>query len=152
MLSLSAFDGSALRSTSGAVVLHCHSGSRSAQAAERLVSAEERSDRAVYTLRGGIRAWKAAGLPTRGTDGSSAPKMPVMRQVLLVAGSAVLVGSALAAFVSPWFLVIPVFFGAGLAFAGATGACGMASLLMAMPWNRAAAPAGTGACRTQAKE
>jgi hypothetical protein len=38
--------------------------------------------------------------------------------------------------VSPWFLLISAFFGAGLTFAGATGTCGLALRLMEMPWNR----------------
>ena len=57
----------------------------------------------------------------------------------------VLVGSALSALVSPWFLIVPAFFGAGLAFAGVTGTCGLAWLLLKQPWNRPAAspePAG----------
>jgi hypothetical protein len=44
----------------------------------------------------------------------------------------------LAAFVSPWFLILPAFLGAGLTFAGLTGTCGMASALGMMPWNRRA--------------
>ena len=44
--------------------------------------------------------------------------------------------------VSPWFLAVPAFVGGGLTFAGATGTCGMALVLLKMPWNRpAAAPA-----------
>ena len=37
--------------------------------------------------------------------------------------------------VSPWFLALAAFFGAGLTFAGATGTCGLALLLMKLPWN-----------------
>ena len=38
------------------------------------------------------------------------------------------------------FLAIAAFFGAGLTFAGATGTCALAMLLMKMPWNRPLAP------------
>lgn len=126
------------------LVVHCKGGVRSAQAAARLVAARGTD---VYSLRGGIDAWKAAGLPTQ--VNRSAP-LPIMRQVQIVAGSFVLVGTILAATVSPWFLVITGFFGAGLVFAGTTGLCGMASLLAHMPWNRSwASTTGTkssGAC------
>jgi len=61
--------------------------------------------------------------------------MPIMRQVQVVVGFMVLLSSALAALVSPWFLLLTGFFGAGLLFAGLTGTCGMAALLGRMPWN-----------------
>ena len=37
---------------------------------------------------------------------------------------------------SPWFLILTGFFGAGLLFAGLTGTCGMATMLAYLPWNR----------------
>jgi hypothetical protein len=54
----------------------------------------------------------------------------------------VLVGVGLGLTVSPWFLALSAFFGAGLTFAGATGTCGLALVLMKMPWNAPAATAG----------
>jgi hypothetical protein len=63
-------------------------------------------------------------------------RLPVDRQVQLIAGSMVLVGVALGTLVTPWFLALAAFFGAGLMFAGATGTCGLALLLLRMPWNR----------------
>jgi hypothetical protein len=50
----------------------------------------------------------------------------------------VIAGAAAGVWVSPWFLVVPAFFGAGLVFAGATGTCGLAAVLARMPWNRSA--------------
>jgi hypothetical protein len=47
----------------------------------------------------------------------------------------VLTGIGLGLAVSPWFLALAAFFGAGLTFAGATGTCGLALLLMRLPWN-----------------
>jgi hypothetical protein len=41
-------------------------------------------------------------------------------------------------FVAPVWFGLAAFVGAGLTFAGATGFCGMANLLMVAPWNRAA--------------
>ena len=40
--------------------------------------------------------------------------------------------------VNPAFFGLSALIGAGLTFAGVTGFCGMARLLSAMPWNRAA--------------
>jgi hypothetical protein len=66
------------------------------------------------------------------------PRAPLelQRQVQIAVGTMILAGFALAWLVSPWFLALPLFAGAGLVFAGLTGFCGMARLLAAMPWNR----------------
>ena len=60
----------------------------------------------------------------------------------------ILTGVALGTLVNPWFLALAAFFGAGLTFAGATGTCGLALVLLRMPWNRLSAmPAdGTATC------
>jgi hypothetical protein len=58
------------------------------------------------------------------------------RQVRIAAGGLVFLGSLLGIFVSPYFLIIPVFIGAGLVSSGITKTCGMAMLLAKMPWNR----------------
>ena len=86
-----------------------------------------------YILEGGLEAWRRAGLPVK-TD--SAQPLELMRQVQIAAGSAVVLGVALGALISPWFYLLPGFVGAGLIFAGATGFCGLARLLQTMPWNR----------------
>jgi hypothetical protein len=75
-----------------------------------------------------------AGGPVESGGGRRLPDL--MRQVQMTAGSLVVLGTALGAAVSPWFLVLPGFVGAGLVFARATGICGMAMLLARMPWNR----------------
>jgi len=112
------------------VVLHCRTGVRSERAARRL---SEHTGGAATHLAGGIVAWKQSGRATERSE--RAPRIDIMRQVQIAAGSLVLIGVALGAFVSPWFLVIAAFVGAGLVFAGATGWCGMAKLLSRMPWN-----------------
>jgi rhodanese-related sulfurtransferase len=135
---LSRFEPQAFASERSKIaVFHCNSGNRTSQAAERLLGAGFRES---YQLEGGLQAWKRAGLPVI-TD-RRAP-LPIMRQVQIVAGSLVLLGIVLAALVSPWFLALSAFVGAGLMVAGITGFCGMANLLLYMPWNRsrrAAAP------------
>lgn len=112
------------------IVLNCRSGNRSKDAAQRLVAAGCES---VCHLDGGIQAWSKAGLPLKQLE--KAP-ISIMRQVQITAGSIVFAGTLLGAFVSPWFLLISGFVGAGLVFAGLSGTCGMASLLSYMPWNK----------------
>lgn len=111
------------------IVLHCASGSRSARGAARLAAA----GLDVAHLAGGLPNWTKAGLPV--VENPSAP-IPIMRQVQIVAGSLVLAGAALGAFVHPGFYAISAAVGAGLIFAGATGFCGMAAVLAYLPYNR----------------
>jgi len=113
------------------VIFHCRSGMRTAANAARLAIAAKGAP--AHIVDGGIDAWRKAGLATL-VD--RARPIEVMRQVQLVAGGLVLTGVLLGAFVNPAFLGLAGFVGAGLMFAGATGWCGMATLLRAMPWNR----------------
>jgi rhodanese-related sulfurtransferase len=110
------------------VAVVCRTGVRATIAAELLA----REGRRPRVLEGGMIAWRRARLPVR----EGRKRLPVDRQVQLIAGSMVLTGVALGALVNPWFLAIAAFFGAGLTFAGATGTCGLALLLLKMPWNR----------------
>lgn len=113
------------------IVFHCRSGKRSGEAAQKLANAGSHA----FHLAGGIEAWKAAGKPISKPQGG--PQIDVMRQVQITAGSLVLTGVVLGVTVSPWFLILSGFVGAGLIFAGASGFCGMAKVLAVMPWNRA---------------
>lgn len=128
---MSVFDPKAVPACADRVLVVCRSGARAADATARLAAAGKAN---VYCIKGGINAWKAAGLPTTGRK--DVP-ITLMRQVQIVAGGAVLAGTILGATVSPWFYIVPGFFGAGLLFAGLSGTCGMASMLSLMPWNRA---------------
>ena len=112
-------------------VFHCRSGMRTQANAAKLIA---RGFREAYFLDGGIEAWKAAGFPVHAN--ARAP-LEIMRQVQIAAGSLVLIGIALGWLVHPGFYGLAAFVGAGLTFAGASGWCGMAMLLKAMPWNRA---------------
>jgi rhodanese-related sulfurtransferase len=113
-----------------AVILHCQSGVRSADAAKRLLGD---GWPAVRHIAGGLGAWKKAGLAT--TRDRRAP-ISVMRQVQITIGATVVAFTTLGAFVSPWALIVPAFFGAGLLFAGVTGWCGLAMVIAKLPWNR----------------
>ena len=110
------------------VVVVCRTGVRATIAAETLA----RSGLRARVLEGGVHAWRRARLPLR----EGRKRLPVDRQVQLIAGLMILTGVALGTFVSPWFLALAAFFGAGLTFAGATGTCGLALVLLKMPWNR----------------
>lgn len=133
---LSALDPDAIRSQHPGrrIVLHCKAGGRARDAAGRFCGNTD----PVFCLEGGIDAWKAAGLDVKRS--ATGPKLPVMRQVQIAAGSLVVLGVGLGLAVSLWFLVIAGFVGCGLVFAGLTGWCGMARLLARMPWNRRPRP------------
>ena len=57
-------------------------------------------------------------------------------EVQITAGSLVVLGIVLALLVSPWFMALSAFVGAGLTFSGLSGTCAMASILAHMPWNK----------------
>lgn len=129
---LSNFDPAQIPATNGKrLVVHCLSGKRSANAQAQLAKAGI----AAINFSGGIMGWKASGYPIR--ENKSAP-LPIMRQVQIAAGTLVLTGAALGAFVHPGFYALSAAIGAGLIFAGATGWCGMASFLGLLPYNRRA--------------
>ncbi|MCC5899511.1 MAG: rhodanese-like domain-containing protein [Phormidium sp. BM_Day4_Bin.17] len=110
-------------------VLHCQTGTRSAQAAQKLFAAGVEQ---VSHLDGGLNAWKQAGHPT--IVNKNAP-ISIMRQVQIVAGSLVLIGTILGRFF-PGFLFLSGFVGAGLLFAGISNTCMMARLLAKLPYNQ----------------
>lgn len=114
-------------------VFHCKSGMRTEANCAALSA---RVDGDALLLEGGLDAWKKAGLPVM--DNAKAP-LPMNRQVQITAGLLVLAGVALGALVHPGGYALAGFIGAGLIFAGVSGWCGMANVLAAMPWNRAAA-------------
>lgn len=113
-----------------AIMLYCASGQRSLSAMRKLAAAGYTN---IAHLDGGLAAWKASGLPV--VEDRSAP-ISLMRQVQIVAGSLVCAGTLLGVLISPWFLLIPGFVGAGLTFSGASGSCMMAQLLARLPYNK----------------
>lgn len=137
----SAAEAGALAGAARHVVFQCKSGRRSADAC-RLAASIAADGRVVLSLDGGIEAWKAAGLPVRADAG--APALSVMRQVQLTIGAGVLLGCTLGWLVHPALSGLAAFFGAGLLFAGATGTCGLATLLAKMPWNAGACASSCG--------
>lgn len=126
------------RITSGKDAAHplyviCRSGGRGKQACDKFIAAGFPH---VVNVEGGTLAWDLAGLPVvRGPR-----MMSLERQVRIAAGLLVLAGTALGAFVSPYWLGLSAFVGAGLGFAGITDTCGMGMLLARMPWNQLPQP------------
>ena len=118
------------------VLFHCRSGARTAGNADRLAAKAGLCE--AYVVEGGLDAWKRAGLPV--AEDRRQP-IELMRQVQIAAGSMVVLGVLLGAFVTPGFYLLSGFVGAGLVFAGVTGTCGLARILRLMPWNRAPAAA-----------
>ncbi len=113
---------------SGPVVLVCEAGTRAA-----IVSGWLGDNRQVSILSGGTAAWRTARFPLV----TCAPcRWTLERQVRLAAGVIVFAATLLALLVSPGWLYLAMFVGAGLTFAGATNICGMAVVLGHMPWNR----------------
>lgn len=112
------------------VYIHCRSGNRGRQAIERLqrigVTAE------LVNVEGGIEAWREAGFDTA----SFTNRLPIMRQVLIAAGTLMLLGVVLSLAIDQSFIYLSAAVGAGLVFAGMTGWCGMSKLLAIMPWNK----------------
>jgi rhodanese-related sulfurtransferase len=119
----------------GIAIFHCRSGQRTTMNAAKLAEAASCE---AYIVDGGIEAWKRAGLPVA-RDRSQPIEM--QRQVMIAAGSLVLLSVGLGQFVAPVFYALAAFVGTGLTFAGISGRCGMAKVLALMPWNRATSSA-----------
>ena len=113
----------------GSVYVTCGSGVRSQQACREL----EAQGVPVVNLKGGLSAWQHEGLRV---IGSNAQRLPIIRQVMIVAGALVLIGVALGWLIYPYWYGLAAFVGAGLLFAGVSGFCSMAYVLGKMPWNR----------------
>jgi rhodanese-related sulfurtransferase len=114
----------------GPIAVLCQSGRRAGVACNLL----DPHGHDLLLVRGGTKAWSEADLPL---VASSSSRWSLERQVRLIAGLLVLTGSVLAATVSPGWIFLSAFVGAGLTFAGLTDICGMGLLLAKMPWNRA---------------
>jgi len=117
----------------------CRSGQRASQAAEKFIAAGLTN---VQVIEGGILGCEACGEKLQGRliqEGQSGgPKMHISleRQVRIAAGLFVLIGTILGFYLSAAFLLVPVFVGAGLIFAGVTDRCGLALVLTKAPWNK----------------
>jgi rhodanese-related sulfurtransferase len=124
-------DASKTWDKSNPLLLVCKSGRRAEQARQTLAG---KGFTSLTILPGGMDAWSAAGKPV--VDERYQP-WAMERQVRTAAGGLVVTTVALGVFASRYFLIGTVLVGAGLAFAGISNTCMMASVLGRMPWNRA---------------
>jgi rhodanese-related sulfurtransferase len=120
-----------LPSLSKPIVIHCRSGKRSMDACIKLLASNSSLD--VYSLDGGILAWSQAGFKTKK---SRVDKLSIERQTQVAIGLIAFVGTVFGFMFNAAFYMLPGFIGLGLIFAGITGWCGMAKLLLKMPWNK----------------
>jgi rhodanese-related sulfurtransferase len=133
LLPLSKLDEADLAVHNGRPVLfHCKSGARTLANSPRLAGKLGAGCDA-YIVEGGLDAWKKAGLPV---VADRRQPLELQRQVQIAAGGLAFFGTLFGLLVSPWFFAVPLFVGGGLLNAGVTGFCGMARVLMRMPWNR----------------
>lgn len=112
------------------LVFHCQSGNRTKLNQTKF---EALSSSEVMILQDGINAWKKLGCTL--TVNNKAP-LPIMRQVQMIAGTLTVLGVILGFLISPLFFLLSGFIGIGLTFAGISGFCGMANLLMLLPYNK----------------
>lgn len=112
------------------LILHCQSGNRTKMNEKvfKNINCDE-----VMILCDGINAWKKQGCAI--AKNNKAP-LPLMRQVQIIAGCLILFGIILSYTVSKDFILLSGFVGLGLLVAGVTGFCGMANILMLLPYNK----------------
>jgi glyoxylase-like metal-dependent hydrolase (beta-lactamase superfamily II)/rhodanese-related sulfurtransferase len=125
-------------STDSSYYILCRSGHRATMAAMQLM---QKGFTKLAVIEGGMTSWNKTKLPVKKTDTT----ISLERQVRIIAGCLVLIGSLLS-LVSQWLIVIPLFVGSGLVFAGVTNNCLMALLLMKLPYNRKSVLAEGGTC------
>lgn len=111
------------------VYVHCRSGERSKSACGILGGAGVNT----VNIDGGILAWEREGFRV---TGSGRNVIPIIRQVMIVAGILILLGVVLGIYVNDLWYLLSGFVGAGLLFAGVTGICSMTYILKYMPWNK----------------
>ena len=117
-------------SDANAVIFHCNSGNRTVMNATVLDNCASCD---VFILEGGLDGWRKAGLPV--VKDAKQP-LELQRQVQIGAGSMILLGVILGTTVAPGWYALSGFVGAGLIMAGVTGFCGLARMLLVMPWNK----------------
>jgi len=115
-------------------VFYCMSGVRTRTAAKAIENAGINNP---GILNGGLNAWRDNGFPVVTLQGGSG-KISIARQVQLTVGLVIILLSAAILTGRPQIAYATMAVGAGLTFAGLTGSCTLARLLMLMPWNRSA--------------
>lgn len=112
------------------VYVMCNSGNRSKMVCEDLAL---HGMSQLVNVEGGIQAWIQAGFPVIRTKRWA---MPMMQQVMVIAGSLVLLGGLGSQFIHSNWVWLACGVGAGLTYAGLSGNCYMTKALALMPWNK----------------
>jgi rhodanese-related sulfurtransferase len=110
------------------IYIQCGTGARSAQAAKKI----RQHKMVIFDFCGGLTEWTNAGYPVIEKKGT----LPIIRQVMITAGSLVLLGAIASLLGYSYGVYLAGFIGAGLLFSGVSGWCGMALVLGKMPWNK----------------
>lgn len=126
------------------LVLMCRSGLR-AQTALNQICQLGYPKNAIEVYPGGILEWKRQGNPTLVQRHRH---LPLMRQVQLIAGTAILVFILMGIFIRPELFWGAGAVGMGMTIAGLTGYCGLAQVLSVMPWNQTKKSNKTKSCRS----
>ncbi len=114
-------------------IFYCTSGARTDKAAQDIENAGFKKAEAIA---GGLNAWAQKGLPTVQASGRQT-RISIQRQVQLTVGVMIIALAVASLTTAPAATYVIAAIGAGLTFAGLTGTCALAKVLMAMPWNRA---------------
>ena len=112
------------------VYISCTSGNRSTMVCEALAMHKLTN---VVNVEGGIQAWIKQGLPVIRSKKWS---MPMMQQVMAIAGTLIITGVAASLYLNPKFVYLSGGVGLGLLYAGLSGNCYMTKILALMPWNK----------------
>ena len=112
-------------------IVSCRSGNRATTAAGVLLGAGLQN---FCVAQESLNGWLKSKYPV------IREKVPISleRQVRIIAGGLVAVGALLAIFISKWFLIIPLWVGCGLLYAGLSDSCMMGMMLMKLPYNKKA--------------
>lgn len=114
----------------GTLFICCQRGSRAEKACA--LSRSHATTARLSVIEGGLNSWVESGLPVE--EDLSAP-IALERQVQIVAGSFVIIGTLLGLLVHPGFFALSGFVGCGLVFAGITNTCGLALVLRKLSYN-----------------
>lgn len=111
------------------IFFYCKSGNRTQSNRDFL---EKNFSQQNYIIKGGIDAWRNENFSI--VQDLKQP-IDIQRQVQITTGLLILIGLLLGYTISTWFFLISTAIGMGLVFAGISGYCGLAKVLMKAPWN-----------------
>jgi rhodanese-related sulfurtransferase len=112
------------------IYVMCNSGNRSQMAISDL---GQHGFVNLTNVEGGIQAWIKEKFPVIRTTSFS---MPIIQQVMIIAGAVVLTGTLGHLFIAEWMIWLAVAIASGMFYAGVSGDCRLSNVLAKMPWNK----------------